>query len=219
MYYIFEIYIDMNHKFILFDIDDDIVNGFNKYFNDLPNFQSVKYDVIKLVNEGKIDMTISPANMYGFMDGGIDLVYMKIFSGIEDRVKAKYAIYNIYDEAGRNVMPIGSATTVLTNHPKCKYLLAAPTMKLPGNVKGSLYPYYAFTAILKALRGVNTPLVIGIPGLTTGIGMISGEECGKQMRLAYNDFIRSNERLNFDTINIVSDKPGEFVIDRIAYIK
>lgn len=209
----------MKHKFILFDLSDDIVSGFKKYFNNLSNFNCVKYDVVKLIDEGKIDMVVSPANMHGYMNGGIDAIYAKIFNGIENKVKHKYSTFNIYDDSGRKVMPIGSATTVLTGHPKCKYLLAAPTMQLPGNIKGTYYPYYAFMGILKALRNVSTPLNIGVPGLGTGVGMISGEECGKQMRLAYDDFISNTNRINFNEINILSNRPGEYVIDRIAYLK
>ncbi len=51
--------------------------------------QVLQIDAEKLIEKHNIDVIISPANSFGFMDGGIDKVYMKMFDGIQSTVQNK----------------------------------------------------------------------------------------------------------------------------------
>ena len=131
---------------ILFDINSDFVNEakrLEKY-----GILSVKLDVETLINNTKIHALISPANSFGFMDGGIDKVYSEIFPGIQKKVQDKIKTFNLETTLGRNYLPIGSAITVQTGNYKCPFLVAAPTMFFPGNIKGTNNVCAAFIAIL-----------------------------------------------------------------------
>lgn len=101
---------------------------------------------------------------------------------------------------------IGSCISVSTKHNKCKTLLVAPTMRVPEPIVYTDNVYNAFYAILKAVEHLD-PMVIGIPGMGTGCGQMSGIQCATQIKKAYMD---RNKELNKDKLLIY--KPGFYVL-------
>ena len=165
-----------------------------------------------------IDFIVSPANCHGFMDGGIDAYYMKLFPGIQQRVEAKIATYNIESPLfGRPVLPIGSCVPVKTMNLKIPYLLSVPTMFLPEKIDGTQNVYHAFLSILLYLAEIvkqlqnhdNLQIIIACPCLGTGIGQMSYKESGKQINSAIYDFMHETHKLN---TNIISKSVGGFVL-------
>jgi len=70
----------------------------------------------------KADAIISPANSFGFMDGGIDLAYSGYFGWdlekkLQNKIKNKY-----YGE-----IPVGAATIIKTGNKKIKHLISEDT--------------------------------------------------------------------------------------------
>src|SRR5580700_2307378 len=72
------------------------------------------------------DAVVSPANSYGFMDGGIDAVYSDRFGwDLQSRLRRQ-----IMDRHHGELL-VGSAEIVETGDQIQPYLIAAPTMRVP----------------------------------------------------------------------------------------
>jgi len=123
------------------------------------------------------------------MDGGIDLVYSEYFG------------WNLENELQKNIqekyngeIPVGVATIIETNNKKIKYLISAPTMRIPEDVSNTLNAYLAFRASLIEIIKFNKNSKQNIksvlcPGLGTLTGNISPKKCAQQMKFAYDSII------------------------------
>lgn len=131
-----------------------------------------------------VGCVVSPANSYGFMDGGFDKVLYGFF-GPEIQVRVQEAI--IRRPEGH--LPIGSALLVATGHRRIPLLLVAPTMILPGEV-AALNAYRAMRAVLRtASREAGRISRLYCPGLATGVGGVDASEAAMEMARAYQDHI------------------------------
>ena len=178
---------------ILFDINEEFINEakrLEKY-----GIHVLKANIKTLINEISINSVISPANCFGFMDGGIDNVYRELFPNIQKKVQDKISEIQINTKLGRKYLPIGSAITVKTGNEKCKTLICAPTMFFPSNIENTNNIFYTFLAILY-LHRKNKNRMIACPGLGTGVGMVSPEYAVNQIEKAiieYNKTMTSDE--------------------------
>lgn len=142
------------------------------------------------------DAVVSPANSFGFMDGGIDLLYSRHFGWqVQDHLRK--AIFQRH----HGELLVGQAEIVETGVPTPAFLIAAPTMRVPMVLgKDSINPYLATRAVfLLARHGhfrqgplAGAPLsahlkTIAFPGMGTGVGRVPAETCARQMRAAYDD--------------------------------
>lgn len=149
---------------------------------------------------------VSPANSLGFMDGGIDYVLSRImFPSIEDKVKAAFKKEGHTSLLGRAYLPIGKAVSVKTQYSDT-YLIAAPTMWLPQDVRGTNNAYHAMYAILKEASCNKSIQHIILCGLCTGCGMVIPEEAVRQMYLAFQDFT-SGYQPRYSQEQIVQEQP------------
>src|SRR5262249_23323188 len=74
------------------------------------------------------------------------------------------------------------------------FIVAAPTMRIPGSVAGSINAYLAMRAALVAVlkHNAKSPRPIrslAVPGLATGVGGLSAAEAAEQMRAADDSVI------------------------------
>ncbi len=156
------------------------------------------------IHEGSIfdipcDAVVSPANSYGFMDGGIDALYTRHFGQIvQDRVRIAIL------ERHHGELLVGSAEIVETDDPKIPYLFAAPTMRVPMVLdEKTVNPYLATRAVLLLARyglfasGIyagqkisNHVKSIAFPGMGTGVGSVPPEIAARQMRAAIDESLR-----------------------------
>lgn len=146
---------------------------------------------------------ISPANSYGWMDGGIDDIYSIMFPGppeigkvVQNFIKKHTIYYNKPDclpnYEKRPVLPIGSSIIVPTSEEKT-YLVSAPTMVVSSNVSKSSNAYYATLASLKVIEKSKEKIsVIYIPGMCTGCGCMPLSKAIKQMMEAIRDWGQCN---------------------------
>ena len=136
------------------------------------------------------DAIVSPANSFGIMDGGFDLAIRNEL-GYSIQGKVQNDIVNGY----HGELPVGSALCLETGDGRWKYLIAAPTMRVPENVSRSLNAYLAFRAILLAVMRCNTEKDAKVIdslvccGLCTGVGGMSASRCANQMAIAYKSMI------------------------------
>jgi O-acetyl-ADP-ribose deacetylase (regulator of RNase III) len=124
---------------------------------------------------------VSPANSFGWMDGGIDMAYASRWPGIEPRVQETIAL-----TFGAQGLPVGAALTVPTYAAEVPWLIVAPTMRVPEPVSQTRNAYMAFRAALQQarLRMFDTVLC---PGLATLSGRMHPIHAARQMRQAYNE--------------------------------
>jgi O-acetyl-ADP-ribose deacetylase (regulator of RNase III) len=162
-------------------LDPELLKAWQKYFHDVPEVQPSMGDIFGV----KADAIISPANSFGFMDGGIDLVYSQRFGWhVQERLQA--LLRREYD----GQLPVGMAVIIETDDPDIPYLISAPTMHAPNNVSETLNAYLAFRAALQVAlkkneQQPNAIQSIMCPGLATATGEMLPEFCAKQMHAAY----------------------------------
>lgn len=141
---------------------------------------------------------VSPANSFGFMDGGIDLVYSQHFGwGAEDLLR------QLIRDRHHGELLVGTAELVETGNLVHPYLIAAPTMRVP-MVLGpqTVNPFLATRAVLLLVKhGVfrsgefagkrisELVQTIAFPGLGSGVGQVPAEICARQMRAAIEEIL------------------------------
>jgi len=167
--------------FELRDIDPDVVDGWEKYFTGVKNVRISHGDILAR----SADAIVSPANSFGFMDGGIDLVYLERF-GFELQTRLQARLRSDHD----GELPVGEALVIETFDGRIPYLVSAPTMRVPMNVGGTVNAYLAFRAAIRAIKRHNRERGDKIrsllcPGLCTAIGGMPAEVAARQMAAAY----------------------------------
>jgi O-acetyl-ADP-ribose deacetylase (regulator of RNase III) len=114
---------------------------------------------------------VSPANSFGMMDGGLDLA-------IRDQLgfSVERKLQEVIVEKHHGELPVGCAVIVATNDRRWRYLITAPTMRVPEPISFTINAYLAFRALLVAVEKFNGDLgkreidTLVCCGLGTGIG-------------------------------------------------
>lgn len=132
------------------------------------------------------DAIVSPANSFGIMDGGLDLAIRdELGFSVQDRVQA------VIVEKYHGELPVGCAEIVPTDDPRWRFMVAAPTMRVPEPLGQSLAPYLAFRAVLVAVENWNRQVgkrdidSLVCCGLGAGIGKVQPARCAALMRAAF----------------------------------
>ena len=180
-------------KIALCALDDALFRAWEEAFADVEDARIVRGSIL----DQRADAIVSPANSFGYMDGGLDLVYSEFFGwDLEARVRERV----LADHLGE--LPVGQAIVVPTDHARFRWLISAPTMRVPANVAETANAMLAFRAVLAAAAAHNAahpsdPIgSIAVPGLCTGEGRMPPERCARQMRYAWRVAIEGHrERL------------------------
>lgn len=118
---------------------------------------------------------VSPANSFGFMDGGVDLAYSRHF-GWHVQQRLQKAIQKMeFSE-----LLVGQALAVETDYQQIPWLIAAPTMRIPGQILDSMAVFLAARAAMKCAMDYGMDLVT-FPGMGTGTGGIRYDVAAKMM--------------------------------------
>ncbi len=167
----------MKLDLIFCDINKTLVDEFQKH---LSSFGKVIHGSIV---DLEVDAIVSPANSYGFMDGGIDYVYSKHFGWdvqkkLQERIRTEF----------NGELLVGQATEIETNNQKIPYVISAPTMRVPMDARGTVNAFLATKAVLNLLTNRNNKIKsVAFPGLCTGVGMMPFDTCAIQMSEAIKD--------------------------------
>lgn len=146
------------------------------------------------------DALVSPANSFGFMDGGIDAQYTHRFGArVQDAVRMAIL------QRHHGELLVGQAVIVETGAPDFPYLAAAPTMRVPMVLPaGSINAYLATRAVLLAIREGQSPdgrpaheaiKTVCFPGMGTGVGRMPPGVCARQMAAAIQSARAPRHRL------------------------
>jgi O-acetyl-ADP-ribose deacetylase (regulator of RNase III) len=168
----------------LIDFNGRLVNAWVKEFEPFPEVAIQQGDLLTVARH----CVVSPANSYGFMDGGIDAWYRAYFGAQIERT-----VQDAINRRPEGHLPVGASLIVRTGHETVPYMIVAPTMKVPEQVD-SRNCYRAMRAILRiAVTDAEVERDIYCPGLATGVGMVPPEQAAAEMAHAYGDWKRSVE--------------------------
>lgn len=184
-------------QLLLRDRNRALCLAWQQAFAGVPNVSVSCGDILNLLspNHAAIDAMVSPANSFGFMDGGLDFI-LRDFFGRPVEASVRHAIARQFD----GEMPVGNALIVPTQHAQIPFLVCAPTMRVPENVGQTVNAYLALRAALIAVRqfnaarqGQNAPRIRRVlcPGLCTAVGRMDPVQCARQMRAAYDAILQS----------------------------
>ena len=133
------------------------------------------------------DAIVSPANSFGFMDGGLDYALSERFGwDLQEDVQRRIAGRPIHE------LLVGESILVPTRDARVPWLVVAPTMRVPMRLRQSVNAYLAMKAIVSTvLRHTESPRIetVAIPGLGTGVGALPAEVAATQMRRAFGELL------------------------------
>lgn len=172
----------------LCDRSPELVRAWRQYFSDDTGVQIVNQNILTL----DVTALAVPANAFGFTDGGVDIAISKeIFDWrLQEKLHALIA-----KEYGGELI-VGQALVVPTGSAKLRYVVVAPTMRVPADVSGTVNAYLAMRAILRATEMHNRSAAqadrirsVGVPGLCTGTGKMTSARAAYQMWMAYRAIV------------------------------
>ena len=167
------------------DLNPDIVNALATAFAGVDQVEVVEGNLLDL----SCDAIVSPANSFGDMGGGIDKAIDDFHGGAAQRAVTAAIAEQFFGE-----LPVGTALIVKLSSRRLPFVVAAPTMRIPGNVGETINAYLSMRAVLIAVLRHNndgSPLIrsLAVPGLCTGVGGMAYEKASEQMRAAYESVI------------------------------
>jgi len=178
---------------ILAAVEPELVDAWRRFCGDLAGV-SIHHGSILDVH---CEAIVSPANSFGFMDGGIDHLYSRHFGWhVQDRLQQ--AIRSRH----HGELLVGQAEIIATDDARIPFIIAAPTMRVPMILRDTVNPYLAARAALLLIKhgrfhdgpfaGESIDSVVrtlAIPGLGTGVGKVAPNICAGQVRTAIEEVL------------------------------
>jgi O-acetyl-ADP-ribose deacetylase (regulator of RNase III) len=161
------------------DTDGDVVQELRRAFAGIEEVVCAVGDILAVAENA----LVSPANSYGFMDGGIDAAYSAFFGP-----QLQSTVQDAINRRPGGLLPVGASLAVRTGHPRIPFLIVAPTMHTPEEVPSE----NCYRAMRAVLRLVQTETAIGsevfCPGLATGTGRVPPADAAREMLRAFKDW-------------------------------
>jgi O-acetyl-ADP-ribose deacetylase (regulator of RNase III) len=176
-------------KIILAGLSSKLLDAWTEYFGKEENVSIIEGDITQI----ECDAMVSPANSFGFMDGGLDFALSERFGwDLEKRLQ------KIIKDSPEGELLVGQAILIETGDIIVPYLISAPTMRVPTNfnIDTSINAYLAMKAILIKAKTNDNISSIAIPGLCTGVGRMQPIISAQQMFQAYKEIILG-QKLDF----------------------
>jgi O-acetyl-ADP-ribose deacetylase (regulator of RNase III) len=163
-------------KLFIRDKNAELIKHLQVEFSDCPGVECSAGNILDL----SAIALVSPANSFGFMDGGIDWVYTLAFGP-----ELQYSVQKEIQKLPNAELLVGQA--IMVEIPKkvfpISYLIVAPTMRVPELIR----PVNVFLAMRAAIQLALSRKLLSVlmPGMGTGSGKVSYEAATKAMRQAY----------------------------------
>jgi O-acetyl-ADP-ribose deacetylase (regulator of RNase III) len=180
-------------KIILAAVENDLAEAWERHCGDLVDVSVHRGSILDL----SVDAVVSPANSFGFMDGGIDHRYSHHFGWeVQDRLQ------ELIRTRHHGELLVGTAEIIETGNLGIPFVIAAPTMRVPTILRDSVNPYLAARAVFLLIRHGIVPIgalagerletvvtSVAFPGLGTGVGQVGPNTCARQMRAAIEEVV------------------------------
>jgi hypothetical protein len=119
----------------LCDRNPDVVRALANDFHDVGGVEVLEGDLLGL----DCDALVSPANSFGYMDGGVEKHIDGFYQGEAQRTVLVRIAERHYGE-----LPVGSAAILEMATRRFPYLVVSPTMRVPGDdLGGTIHAYLA----------------------------------------------------------------------------
>jgi len=183
------------------------------------------------------DAIVSAAQSFGYMDGGLDAIYSFRWPFLQEDLQRYLARWHDGE------LPVGNAVIIpIEAHGRkqnlpgkwaakeggadFKYLISAPTMRIPMVVAGTVNAYLAFRAALIAIKNYDAGKINSIlcPGLGTAIGKLPYKAAAYQMYRAYQNILKKPFDIGEDLTDAWNDhdamregSPSKWPIKKSGY--
>jgi len=163
--------------------DEALGNAWRQYFGSSQAVEIIGGDICY----EECDALVSPANSFGFMDGGLDQAISERFGWDLEK--------NLQEQISKRPLRellVGEALLVETGDERIPWLISAPTMRVPMRLWQTVNAYLAMKAILnigQIQNEKNSIKTIAIPGLGTGVGALPAMTAAYQMWTAYREIV------------------------------
>jgi len=178
-------------KIILAGLSPKLLDAWTEFFSKEEHVTITESDITQL----ECDAIVSPANSFGFMDGGLDhALSERLGWGLEKKLQ------QIIKDLPEGELLVGQALILETGDKTIPLLISAPTMRIPTNfnIDTSVNAYLAMKAILIKAKSDKRISTIAIPGLCTGVGRMQPMIAARQMFQAYKEIILG-QKMDFAT--------------------
>lgn len=185
---------------ILIHPDAAMCDAFRDRFRELPRVSILQIPFEELQT---VDEFVTAGNSFGIMTAGIDAAVVRelgqqVMTDVQAVIQDEYL----------GEQPIGTAFVVATGRDRCRYVVHAPTMRVPGSIGGTDKVYAATWAALLAVYrhnchrtdGVESITSVAMPAMGTGFGGVAFGEAARQMAAAYNHYLNPPHRLDWDAV-------------------
>jgi len=175
--------------YLLVDKNPKMISAWQKYFAKEKNVTILLGDLTNVT----CDAIVSPANSFGFMDGGVDYaISMRLGWDLQ------FKLQNEIKKTPEGELLVGKAMVIETNDEFIPYLISAPTMRVPMNfnIWNSINAYLAMKATLIESKQHPKIVSIAIPGFCTGVGRMLPEIAAQQMFKAFHE-VEKGHKMNF----------------------
>jgi len=167
------------------DLNPLFVSEASHHLLDLPNVVEVSH---RSVLDQPANAVVSPANSFGFMDGGVDWAYLQFF-GMELQTRVQMVIrLQKFQE-----LLVGSAVVVPTYHESIPFLIVAPTMRVPKIITDPADIMLATRAAVRVATDFRFDHIV-MPGMGTGCGQVRPEIAARAMRAGIETGLRDAPR-------------------------
>lgn len=171
-------------KITFCDINSNVVEAWKQQETSGIVQEIVCGDILSL----KADAIVSPANSFGFMDGGIDYHYMMRF-GSEIEKRLRNLIYNTEE------LLVGQAVWFPTQDHSIPILISAPTMRVPSKIHDPIDVFLAVRAAIRKAIYIGATSIL-FPGMGTGCGEVDPKTAAKAMINGVKAGLKQTPRYN-----------------------
>jgi len=163
--------------------DEELGQAWRKYFDAENDVEVLEGDICHV----KCDAVVSPANSFGFMDGGLDYSLSDRFGwDLQKHLQTEIAMRPIRE------LLVGEALLLSTGDVDIPWLISAPTMRVPMKLRQTVNAYLAMKSIIAvACAHTGQPKIetVAVPGLGTGVGDLIPDTAALQMWTAYREMV------------------------------
>jgi len=165
-------------KLILCDRNANLCSHWRQWFGGVPDVSIVQGDFFAQY----ADAAVSPANSFGFMDGGIDQAFLDHWGyDLQDRIQ------DWIKENGEIL--VGQAITVpVLKKEWCAVarVISAPTMRTPRRIVDADAVRLSTRAALREATRIGATSIL-MTGMGAGAGAVPAHICAEQMRKGWGD--------------------------------
>jgi O-acetyl-ADP-ribose deacetylase (regulator of RNase III) len=167
------------------DLNPLFVAEAHRHLMELPNVIEVAH---RSVLDRSVDAVVSPANSFGFMDGGVDWAYLQFFeTELQTRVQMIIRLQKFQE------LLVGSAVVVPTYHKAIRFLIVAPTMRVPKIITDPADIMLATRAAVRVATDFRLDHIV-MPGMGTGCGQVPPDVAARAMRTGIEAGLRDTPR-------------------------